>query len=58
MDDKEMIAAFFLRSEAVRQIAMGIFDKAEREVVLKFVAECEAMKLAKPLFAPPQAACL
>ena len=49
MDDKELTAALFLRSQAVRAIANGVFDKTEREVVLKFVAECEALRLARVL---------
>jgi hypothetical protein len=56
MDEKEITAAFFIRSQAVREIANGLFDKGEREIVLKFVAECETMKLAKPQFGPSQAA--
>jgi hypothetical protein len=46
MDYKEEAAAFFLRAATVREIANGLFDKAEREIVLKFVAECETLKLA------------
>jgi hypothetical protein len=39
---------FFLRAQTVREIAGGLFDKQEREIVLKFVTECEELKLAKP----------
>jgi hypothetical protein len=49
MDDKELTAAFFLRSQAVRQIALGIFDKTERGIVLKFVTECETLRLSRVL---------
>ena len=45
--DKEKAAAFFRRAAAVREIAAGIFDEKERQTVLKFVAECEALTLAK-----------
>jgi hypothetical protein len=47
MDTEATTAEFFLRAKAVREIADGLFDKAEREIVLTFVAECEALKLAK-----------
>jgi hypothetical protein len=47
MEPRPATAEFFLRAQAVREIANGLFDNAEREAVLKFVAECEALKLAK-----------
>ncbi|MGD0193049.1 MAG: hypothetical protein ABSD74_20120 [Rhizomicrobium sp.] len=47
MNDKETTAAFFLRAEAVRAIANGLFDEDERQIVLNFVAECEALKQPK-----------
>ena len=53
MDDKELTAAFFLRSQAVRLIANGIFDKTERDIVLKFVAECETLRLGSVLNGAP-----
>jgi hypothetical protein len=48
IDDKELTGAFFLRAQAVREIAGGLFDTTEREIVFKFVAECEALKLENP----------
>jgi len=47
MDDKEKSAAFFRRAAAVREIAAGIFEEKERQTVLEFVAEREALKLGK-----------
>ena len=46
MDDKQL-ARICSRADEVREIAQGIFDKAERRVVLKFVAD--AKKLAAKL---------
>jgi hypothetical protein len=46
-DDKTTTAEFFLRAQAVREIAQGLFDKTERDIVLKFAGECEALNLSK-----------
>jgi len=45
MEDQEIGADLVRRAEAVRLIAQGIYDSAEREVVLQFVAD--VVKLAK-----------
>jgi hypothetical protein len=42
-DDATM--TFLLRAQAAREIAEGLFDTTEREIVIKFVAECETLKL-------------
>jgi len=44
MGDQEIGADLLLRAESVRLIAQGIYDNAEREAVLQFVAD--AVKLA------------
>jgi hypothetical protein len=44
MEDQEIGTDLLLRAEAVRLIAQGIYDNAEREVELQFMAD--AVKLA------------
>jgi hypothetical protein len=47
METEPSTADFLLRAQAVREIANGVFDKVEREIVLKFVTECEKLKLSR-----------
>jgi len=46
MQDKKPGTQFYRRAEEVREIAKGLFDRSEREIVMQFVAEAE--KLAPP----------
>jgi len=39
MQANEKIADFLDRAEKVREIARGLFDQAERRIVLRFVAD-------------------
>lgn len=43
MQDKISVTEFYRRAMEIRRIAEGIFDKAEREILLKFVADCEKL---------------
>ena len=43
MQDKVAVAEFHRRADKVREIAVGIFDKAERRFLLKFVKDCEKL---------------
>ena len=43
MTDDKKIARICSRAVQICEIARGIFDKAERRVVLKFVADFEAI---------------
>jgi hypothetical protein len=41
MQAKEKAANFHDRAKKVREIARGLFDKTERRIVLRFVADSE-----------------
>jgi hypothetical protein len=43
MQDKETVAEFHRRAEEVRKIAESIFDKTERQTLLRFVDDCEKL---------------
>jgi hypothetical protein len=41
MQDKKLAVKIHQRADEVRTIAKGIFDKAERKILLKFVSDSE-----------------
>lgn len=43
MQDEEKIVNFRDRANKVREIAQGVFDKAERRFILRFVADSEKL---------------
>jgi hypothetical protein len=43
MQAKEKITEFRERADKVREIAQGVFDKGERRIVLRFVADSEKL---------------
>ena len=47
MQDKRTAAEFHQRAAEVRTIARGIFDKTERQLLLKFVDDCEKLATEK-----------
>lgn len=47
MQDKKAESQFYRRADEVREIAKGLFDRAEREIVMQFVEEAEKLALPK-----------
>jgi hypothetical protein len=43
MQDKGTVAEFHRRAVAVRKIAQDIFDKTDRQTLLRFVDDCEKL---------------
>ena len=43
MQDKGSVTEFYRRAMEIRRIAEGIFDKTERQTLLKFVSDCEKL---------------
>jgi hypothetical protein len=43
VQDQGCVTEFKDRAKKIRQIARGIFDKAEREILLKFVSDSEKL---------------
>jgi hypothetical protein len=43
MQDKKVGPQLYRRAEEVREIAKGLFDRAEREIVMQFVEEAEKL---------------
>jgi hypothetical protein len=49
MQDEEAVAAFQRKAKIVREIAKGIYDKTERQTLLKFVSDSEKLAAGKAL---------
>jgi hypothetical protein len=43
MQEKCSVTEFHDRATEIRKIAQGIFDKAERKILLTFVDDCEKL---------------